>query len=388
MRLQLFLLLLIAVQSASAQKKETISLVFMGDVMGHDSQINSARIGNTDTFDYNSCFKFLRHDIESADVAIANLEVTLAGPPYKGYPAFSSPDTLVDALKYAGIDAVVMANNHCVDRRKAGLERTCDILDKKGLPRTGVFKDSIDRVRHNPMIIEKKGFRLAFLNYTYGTNGIRVQTPNIVNLIDTSVIARDIESAKRKRVDEIIVCMHWGWEYQTQPNPEQKRLAKWLGSKGVKIIIGSHPHVLQPVKLQYGPNGKSLVAYSLGNFISNQRPAPRDGAALLFIELEKTNGHVQVANACYQLTWVYTPIKANNKLFFVLPADRFKADAWVEESARKRLNEYISEARAIMKYNVEVPEKNFKEPLKALSGLQLKHIHISPFEQIKFTGLN
>jgi poly-gamma-glutamate synthesis protein (capsule biosynthesis protein) len=365
MRLLLVVFFLISA-SGVAQDSKRITLAFMGDVMGHDSQINSARIGESDTYDYNSCFKYIEQDIISADIAIANLEVTLAGPPFKGYPAFSSPDTLVDALTNAGIDGLVMANNHCVDRRRSGLNRTCDVLDKKGIPRTGVFKDSLDRVRHNPMIIEKKGFRLAFLNYTYGTNGILVQPPNIVNHIDTVLMAKDIDVARSQNVDDVIVCVHWGWEYQTSPNPEQKKISDWLQSKGITIIIGSHPHVLQPMQLT-GEEGKSnLVAYSMGNFISNQRTAPRDGAAILFVELEKSEEITKVVKAEYQLTWVYTPVEGQKRHFYVLPAKRYKNADWMEETARKRMNDYIVEADGILKSNIRVTERKFDVYLQSI----------------------
>jgi poly-gamma-glutamate synthesis protein (capsule biosynthesis protein) len=373
----LILLFLIGTSNLLAQRDTTISLVFMGDVMGHDTQINSARINESDRFDYHSCFKFIKEDIKSADLAIANLEVTLAGPPFKGYPAFSSPDTLVDALIDAGIDGLVMANNHCVDRRKKGLIRTCNVLDRKGMPRTGVFKDSLDRVKHNPMILESKGVRLAILNYTYGTNGIKVQSPNIVNELDTAIMSNDITSVRKQAVDEIIVCLHWGWEYQTKPNPNQKMLASFLKSKGINIIIGSHPHVLQPMVMDSSHDGQSLVAYSMGNFISNQRTAPRDGAALIFVDLQVKNGEVSLSNAQYQLTWVYTPYEGGKKRFYVLPATRYEDSLWVEKTARKRMNGYISEARDILKLNRGVSEKRFDLPLCKLDRLEMDLVKIN-----------
>ncbi len=378
----LFLLVCLIGATALAQDSTRITLAFMGDVMGHDTQINSARIGQSDKYDYNSCFKYIKHDIKSADIAIANLEVTLAGSPFKGYPAFSSPDTLVDALANAGIDGLVMANNHCVDRRKLGLNRTCDILDRKGMPRTGVYKDSLDRTANNPMIIEKKGFRLAFLNYTYGTNGIRVQEPNIVNHIDTALMARDIKLTRSKNVDDIIVCIHWGWEYHTKPNPEQKMIAQWLHSKGINVIVGSHPHVLQPMDLNEGKNKTKLVAYSMGNFISNQRTAPRDGAAILFVDLERNNGVTKVTNAEYQLTWVYTPIEGGKRHFYVLPAQRYKKANWMDETARKRMNGYIAEAGEILKSNVGVVERNFGKPLDTIQRREMELFSISASEMV------
>ncbi len=364
-----YLLLFLLFVSLNLSAQEKLQILFLGDVMGHDTQINSARIDSTGEFDYHSCFRYIKDDMKSADLVIANLEVTLAGPPHKGYPQFSSPDTLADALKDAGVDALVMANNHCVDRRQKGLERTLKILDEKGIPRTGVFKDSLDRVKHNPLIIEKKGFRLALLNYTYGTNGIRVSAPNIVNQIDTAVMANDILIAKAKNVDDIIVCMHWGWEYQTKPNPEQKRLTQFLWSKGVKVVIGSHPHVVQPMHWEKDGHQDNIVVYSLGNFISNQRKAPCDGGVMAMVELTKAKDSTYISDANYQLTWVHTPIENGKKRFYVLPAKRFSDAAyWPDSVAKKRLNEYIAEASAVFKNNSNVSEKSFSILLNYLES--------------------
>lgn len=373
----LLLLLLLLPLTSIAQNK--VKLLFIGDVMGHDSQINSARIDTTEKFDYNSCFKYIKDDIEAADVAIANLEVTLAGSPHKGYPQFSSPDTLADALINAGVDALVMANNHCVDRRKQGLERTINILDKKGIPRTGVFKDSTDRALHNPMLIEKNGIRIAVLNYTYGTNGIKVQSPNIVNYIDTVVITKDIAHAQNLHVDKIIAFMHWGWEYNLQPNPDQKKTTQFLWNNGVDVVIGSHPHVVQPITWVKNKNRNQLVVYSLGNFISNQRTAPRDGGAMAMIELTKDQDSTYISDADFQLTWVYPPIENGKKKFYVLPADRYKDKAqWPDTKAKERLNEYLTEARDVFSYNTNVPERNFQKPLKAIKGFEMPQIIVRP----------
>jgi len=370
-----FLLFLFISFNLFAQDTTKVSLVFMGDIMGHDSQIKSARIGNSERFDYHSCFKYIKHDIQSADIAIGNLEVTFAGRPHKGYPTFSSPDTLADALMDAGIDGLIMANNHCVDRRKQGLERTLKVLDEKGIPRTGVFKDSLDRAKHIAMFFEVKGMRLAVLNYTYGTNGIPVQQPNIVNHLDTVVMAQDIAILRKKNVDEIIVCMHWGWEYHTKPNPEQKMLTRFLWNKGVKVVIGSHPHVVQPMELNETATGNRMVAYSMGNFISNQRPAPRDGSALAFVEFTKVGDSIYVSNAEYQLTWVYTPVRNGKKSFYVLPAERYKNATWMNTTARTRMNAYMGEARAIFKGNNNVGERQF-----ILPPIMLKAKSIEAFE--------
>nr|WP_321453365.1 CapA family protein [uncultured Carboxylicivirga sp.] len=380
MRYIVFLLILVNLPIQAQQK---IQLLFLGDVMGHDSQINSARIDSTGKYDYRSCFQYIKDDIKSADIAIANLEVTLAGPPHKGYPQFSSPDTLADALVDAGIDALVMANNHCVDRRRKGLERTIKILDQKNIPHTGVFKDSLDRVDHNPLIMEKKGFRLAILNYTYGTNGIKVTPPNIVNHIDTTLMAKDITTANSMNVDKVIVFLHWGWEYNLSPNAEQKKITRFLWNKGIDIVIGSHPHVVQPMQWITTENQNKLVVYSLGNFISNQRDAPRDGGAMAMVELTKDGDSTYVSNADYQLTWVHTPIENGKKKFYVLPADRYKNSVyWPDSTARIRLNEYITEAGKVFKNNVNIYKRNFQIPLNALKGNEVGMVLIKSPKKI------
>jgi len=353
----LFLMLVFSVYG-SAQDSTSVRLLFMGDVMGHDTQINSARDEVTGEYDYKSCFKYIDRDMKSADVAIANLEVTLAGPPHKGYPQFSSPDILADALQEAGVDVLVTANNHCVDRRKQGLERTCQVLDKKGIPRTGTFINEADRAQNNPIKMEVNGIRLALLNYTYGTNGIRVKEPNIVNHLDTAVMAQDIRQAKVFNPDQIIVFLHWGNEYQTAPNKDQKKLARYLWNQGVNIVIGSHPHVVQPMHWLKDSTQNKLVVYSLGNYISNQRTAPRDGGAMASVELTKVGEECFISAANYQLTWVHTPYENGKKKFYVLPVSRYEAaTAWPDPKARQRLKAYAREARAVFRNNTNVAEK-------------------------------
>lgn len=270
---------------AFGQPPKQLTLLFAGDIMGHDTQIEAARMMGGGEYDYSSCFRYVEPYIAAADIAIGNLEVTLAGPPYKGYPQFSSPDALADALKNAGFDILVQANNHAVDRGKAGLERTLKVLDSIGLVRSGVFKDSHERLVRYPLIIEKNGIRLALLNYTYSTNGIRVTPPNIVNSIDTAAIREDLQKAATADPDFTIALMHWGSEYQLTENSEQQKLARFLFRNGTDAIIGSHPHVVQPIRETDG----KLVVYSLGNMISNQRKRYTDGGILFGMTLEKSD---------------------------------------------------------------------------------------------------
>jgi poly-gamma-glutamate capsule biosynthesis protein CapA/YwtB (metallophosphatase superfamily) len=162
-------------------RKNSLRIVFAGDVMGHDTQINAACVDSTDSYDYEDCFSCLKPFLEKADIAVANLEVTLAGPPYEGYPRFSSPDALLDGLMDAGFNVLVNANNHALDRGSEGFKRTQEVVGRKGMIMTGSFISSGQREQSYPLILEKNGIMLAMLNYTYGTNGLQPDTPNVVN---------------------------------------------------------------------------------------------------------------------------------------------------------------------------------------------------------------
>ncbi len=306
-----------------AQDTTRISLLFAGDVMGHDSQIASAFDPQKKAYDYTSCFQFVRPYVDSVDLAIANLEVTLAGPPFKGYPQFSSPDELAITLKDIGFDALVTANNHCVDRGRKGLERTISMLDSFKIAHTGTFIDSASRLNETPLIMEKNGFRLAVLNYTYGTNGISVTKPNIVNHLDTAMMRQDLLKTKEAKPDVIIVFTHWGDEYQSLPSKWQKDLTEFCFKNGAQLVIGAHPHVLQPMEWRKEKN--QFVAYSLGNYVSGQRKRYTDGGAMAYLELKKINyaadsALVTIDSAGYYLSWVYRTVDAH-KDYYILPVD-------------------------------------------------------------------
>ena len=164
----IFLYISILGQSSTAPEQK-ISLLFMGDIMGHDSQIWAAEDVSSHSWDYNDVFNYIKPVISDADLAFANLEVTLAGPPYKGYPQFSSPAALAVACKNAGIDCLVTANNHSADRGKAGITGTIFRLDSIGMPHTGTFTDRVSKEKETPLIFSKNGYKIAVLNYTYGT---------------------------------------------------------------------------------------------------------------------------------------------------------------------------------------------------------------------------
>ncbi len=336
----------------------TLSMLFIGDVMGHGTQIKAAFDDSLGAYNYDSCFKYISPVISQADIAIANLEVTLAGWPYRGYPQFSSPDALAVALKNAGIDILATANNHSLDRRKKGLERTIDMLDSLKISHTGTFKNAAQRTKAYPMMIEKNGFKIALLNYTYATNGIPVSKPNIVNMINKESIAKDLEAAKAKKPDHIIVFMHWGAEYQLKPNKYETSFNKFCKDNGADIVIGAHPHVIQKMALTHTNTASSLIAYSLGNFISNQRTSPRDGGAMIQVNFKKIKDESIIDNAGYYLTWVYKPLIEGARKFRVLPLAQYEDNkTLLGEAALKKMTLYKKIARKLFDAeNINVPE--------------------------------
>jgi len=299
-------------------QEQSLKLVFTGDIMGHDTQIASALATGEEGYDYKPCFSFIEPYLQSADLVIGNLEVTLAGPPFKGYPQFSSPDQLADALKWAGFDVLVTANNNALDRGQEGLERTLDQLDDRGMLYAGTFADPDSRDLMYPLVCEKNGIRIALLNYTYGTNGLKVRPPAIVNRIDKEQIRQDLQKAAQAEPDFIIATMHWGNEYQIRESAYQRELATFLFEHGADVIIGSHPHVVQPIR---GDGKGTLVAYSMGNLISNQRDRYRDGGIAFELELIKVGQVTEVANHGYLPLWVWKPRTDKGTRFTLLPAN-------------------------------------------------------------------
>lgn len=242
---------LLSFLSLSAQ--DSLTILFAGDAMMHQKQLDNTRRG--DFFDLGSYFANIEREVKAADIAVVNFEVPLGGEPYSGYPAFSAPEDFALALQKAGFDFFLLANNHCLDRRTRGLVRTIQALDSLGIRHTGTFLDCDHRHRTYPMLLRKKDFRIIMLNYTYGTNGLKVDIPRIVNYIDKEIMKGDIAEAKLFNPDFIIANMHWGLEYERIPSREQRELADWLMRQGVDLVIGSHPHVVQPMVLRRGKEG-------------------------------------------------------------------------------------------------------------------------------------
>ncbi len=357
MRFHFFFLFVFIVRFAVAQ--EQITLLFAGDLMQHATQIEAARQG--DTYNYAPCFQHVKDEISRADLAIGNLEVTLAGKPYTGYPSFSAPDEYLFALRDAGFDVMLTANNHCLDRRRKGLERTNQLLDSLGLARAGTYINKKEREERYPLIVEKKGFRIAFLNYTYGTNGIPVTEPNIVNFIDKEQMKADILAARRKRPDIIIACMHWGLEYRLLPEKQERELADWLIAQGVDHVIGSHPHVVQPMEIQEDVHTpyRHVLVYSLGNFISNMSNENSDGGAMVKLKFQRVWGITQLKECSYSLIWTSRPILSGRANFEVYPASFVDKPLQPEELTPMKL--FLNNARVLFdRHNKGIKEYFFE----------------------------
>jgi poly-gamma-glutamate capsule biosynthesis protein CapA/YwtB (metallophosphatase superfamily) len=307
------------------QQNSAITVLFAGDIMGHEGQIASAYDKTTNTYSYDNVFKYIRPLISEADLAIGNLEVTLAGPPYTGYPTFCSPDELAAACKRAGFDVLVNANNHSADKGSKGIKRTIKVLDSLNIPHTGTFVSNTARDTLTPLIIERKGIRIALLNYTYGTNGIVLPPPAVVSYIDTIRIASDIRKAKARNSDLVVVFIHWGIEYDSIPSGDQKRTAASIFRNGADIIIGSHPHCLQPMIASVTPEGLNRpLVWSMGNFVSYQRQRRSDGGAMVRLTISKSGGKTVVKDAGYILTWVYIPNENGKRQFYILPCSEIE----------------------------------------------------------------
>lgn len=302
---------------------DTLTLMFIGDVMSHMPQVDAARLPDG-TYDYAPCYRFLAPYIASADICIANMEVPLAGAPYTGYPQFSCPDAMMSQLFDAGVDVFLTANNHTCDKGAKGIRRTIQVMDSLGIPHVGTYFDSTDFQQRNPLMVERDGFRVAVLNYTYGTNGIPAPNPFIVNMLDSAAIARDIARARELKADYIVVMPHWGIEYERKQNKGQKGYANYMYECGADMVIGGHPHVVQPITLEnkneYGV-AQRVTAYSLGNFVSNQRKRYTDGGIIVKCEIVRdTNGTVRVTNYEYLPYWVYKGVCQGKYQYHILPA--------------------------------------------------------------------
>ena len=299
------------------QAPDTVSIVFLGDMMMHSGQIANARTAE-DTYDFSACFSRVERLIKQADIAVANMEFTLAGRPYTGYPCFSAPDSYVEAIAESGVDIFLTANNHILDKGRKGVERTLAVyskMEEEGRVRhTGTSVSAVDDSLRFPLRIVSKGIRIALINFTYGTNcRIREDFPK-VHRADTGEIAAAIRKARQTGADFIIALPHWGYEYVLRHSVSQGKLARWLAEQGCDAVIGAHPHVLQDTETLIIANESGIgarqvpVIYSLGNFISNMSAPNTQVGMLVTLRLTKNRfGEKNMLAPRLTLTWCSRP---------------------------------------------------------------------------------
>ncbi len=332
--------------SSKSSPKPSLKVAFLGDIMIHQAQLDAAQTSDG-SYDFASIFAKITPVLQEYDLVIANFETTLAGTPYSGYPRFSSPVALAQACQKAGIDLLLLSNNHILDKGEKGLLQTTGKLKALGIPYIGV-RSSLGKKNHYHF--QKNGIRIGILGYTQFTNG-NSYSP-LVSYAQKKAITQDIAKLKKENPDKIVVCIHWGKEYQDAPDLYQQEMGQFLLEQGADIIIGSHPHTIQPYdwdKLQ-----DNLVAYSLGNFVSNQRTFPRDGGLMLGVELIRNNlGQVKISHINPVPIWVEKYFKQKKAYYNILPAQSYtqKPKYFHYKASYEKMNRFLQHCHKILGTN-------------------------------------
>lgn len=283
-------------------RQDTVSLCFMGDMMMHSMQIETARQMDG-TYSFDSYFSLIKDRIASADIAIANMEFTLAGEPYTGYPCFSAPESFAEYLAECGFDIFLTANNHILDRGSEGAARTLEqygiLKEKHGILTTGAAEDESTLEDTYPLTVRRRGISLAFVNFTYGTNsGSTLHWPKINYMGRKAEIT---EALNRSRsADFTIALPHWGNEYELEHSQSQEETAAWLAENGADLIIGTHPHVVQDTSSVNG----TRVIYSLGNAVSNMSAENTQLELMAEVRIVR-HGNGGLGMLPVELTWLW-----------------------------------------------------------------------------------
>lgn len=335
----------------------TITISAVGDIMCHSVQFDYAQFGK-DSFDFNPVFKRVSEYLSKSDFTFGNLETVLAGKKakYTGYPRFNSPSELLDALKNSGFDLLTTSNNHALDRGEVGILRTINELNERSINYNGTYVSQFD---HDSIrIFDIKGVTIAFLAYSYGTNGnpIPKNKPYLINLIDYDFIRRDIQTAKSKNPDIVLVHYHFGEEYQREANYYQKTIVDSTINMGADIIIGGHPHVLQPIefiKSKRSVFDSVFVAYSLGNFISNQRKKYSDAGGILTLHISKNfyKKSIKISEVEFIPTWVFKGNIGNKNEFIILPTITSMNDSsitFMNKNHIRKLRESLADTKEVL----------------------------------------
>ena len=306
--------------------EDTLTIRFLGDIMMHESQIKASETGSGHEFD--SYFSLIAEDIRNADLAVANMEFTLAGEPYSGYPCFSAPDAFAGYLAKCGFDIFLAANNHIFDKGSEGAERTAERYRELGIRFTGLASGQEEEKENNPLIIRKKGISIAFMNATYGTNlGMQAPWPKTNYLSDRKNMEEAIARAEDADADYIVILPHWGTEYKLTHSEAQRNTALWLAGRGADLIIGAHPHVVQDFEMIAVEREDTTtgvpVAYSLGNAVSNMSAANTQIGLMATVRiLIKANGDLCMIPPEFTYLWCSRPGGYNDS-YTVIPVRKF-----------------------------------------------------------------
>lgn len=302
-----------------------ITIAAVGDVLTHMPIVESVHDPTSDSYDFRPVFAPVAPYLQQADYTVANLETKLAGKSrgFSGYPRFNSPGELADALKDSGIDLVATANNHALDMGWNGLVTTLDRLDRAGLAHVGTYRSREESM--TPVVVDVEGVKVAFLNYTVGLNETTMleDHPYVVDVLNVDKVVGDAADARLHGAEVVIALLHHGNEYDREPSEKQVEVSRLLLSQGVDVILGSHPHVVQPIShiLDYSgwKAADKYIVYSLGNFVSSQRWRYSDSGLVAFVHIEKLGLRAYVTGVSYLPVYVQEGTLKGETTYRVLP---------------------------------------------------------------------
>ncbi|MBQ3346571.1 MAG: CapA family protein [Synergistaceae bacterium] len=282
--------------------------IFIGDIMVHDQQLDAAK-RKGGTYDFSPSFRRIKPLLKDAFL-VGNLETVFAGTgkklKYAGFPLFNTPDVFTENLTGdLEVDLLSLANNHIFDRGASGARRTTEVLDSADIAWIGLGVGDIPS--NDAILLENNGVRVAFINHSYGSNEWPKPSDVHLNVISEADIEQSMARAKSLSPDVIIALFHWGNEYHHNPNVHQKKAADTAFTNGASLIVGTHPHVLQPVEVRIESDEVRAVAWSLGNFVSFQRTLPRERSVILSAEFVKDDDGTRLAGLGIAPLYVIAP---------------------------------------------------------------------------------
>jgi len=361
----------------------TIEFSFVGDIMCHSTQFKFAQVSK-DSFNFKPNYREIKLYFDNSDVVVGNLEtvVEVSGVSYSGYPVFNTPKDFLEGLKYAGFNILTTANNHSFDINERGVLSTIEHIKNYGMKNVGSYNSKTQR--DSVIIFETNRIKFAILSYTYGVNLYQISKNKsyLVNKIDEEIIKNDIKNYRQKGAEVIIVAFHFGLEYSTEPNYYQSNIVKKTIDFGADIIIGAHPHTLQPLEYFTTVNtniDSGFVAYSIGNFISNQRWRYSDGGAVLNFSIEKNNlnGRISIEAVRYLPIWVFKGNTKNGSEYIILPTEVSERDSipyYLSNEDLRMMNECSNDTHLIL---TKVSSKIEKDSIQKSKFRKIKRNYLA-----------